>query len=142
MYVIITLLLALLLIPWRISFEIFYEGISIFHLFLPWHTLKRTSKKVTKHTSQKSNRSIRPILKGIHLKRLNLSLGFQCEMIDDSLYLYSLGLLIFPTLAALCMKKGIQTKIRLQYFPVLKSKVSGMIELSLVTIILEAIRRH
>lgn len=133
----IVIILILLCLPYRFSFRLNCENIIIAGIKIPYRLLRNRNQKKSTHASKWG----RLALKAVRLKRLQLQIGYQCAMIDDSMSVYEIGLMLLPGLSAFLNHIGVATSIQLQYFPVKNSEIRGMIEIWLVRIMIELIRR-
>gem|GEM_PF-3817553 len=135
----------ILFFPWPIYFEINASRLSVCGFSMSWPHLEKKGEKVLTNSAKKhlpSKQLLKKAIKGVRLKKLDLCLGYQCEMIDESMYLYAIYLTICPLFYAVLKNHHVKTYMNIQNFPVKKSTIKGMIELCLVKIILECLRRQ
>lgn len=139
MYLVFAFLLGICFYPFHISFKINSQCLTIGWFHFP---LKKVSQKTKRVTTQISKPKFRRkkywnfLKKVIRLKSLEMTFGYQCEMIDQSMYFYSFLLLISPLIISILDNQSIQTHLTLQNIPIKNSQVMGMIEICLVRLLI------
>lgn len=143
MYLLFALLFGLLFFPFWISFEINHEYLKLGWLKIKWSQTSSLSKQTSKvkHISVPKRKIGRMIFRAVRVVRLEFCIGYGCEMIDQSMYVYSALLVLLPTVGGILDHWHIQNHMIIQDFPVAKSRVKGMLEICLARLIIGQLRR-